>query len=293
MLEIRMKYERNWVTQLLGDVHYLIECVMGEEVPKQEPYLVLRDLCTKVRSGSRLRGLELLKSHIPVEVVYFSGLEKYTAEWWIGLLRLSHANPIMGDYYLVLVGWRNNKGTWAACREIFSNLDGAKSFFERKLHEKIDDRGYKEKVFFDDLKIRDSESDELPDLHLPPLPLISWQEDVDRGSDDSLVGGKVPLPLVPVKGTSIDLDPKTSHPMAAFGRSLTEGLTTPAERDSNAVPAIVLAMLTDEQIEELGIDENGNVSPDRFSENKGETGLRRKTLDLKEELLNMEDEAEW
>lgn len=170
------------VKNALGNSHYLLESIVGDEIPVGTLRTLLVEYQNSVRDRIKRKRIEDLRTHIVTEVLEFSGMGRGNSEWWTALIRLDSTIKQKKPVFFLLVGWHNRRQTDASVVSSGGEekLEGLWSNYAFRIERKIED-GYEPDVCYKNVKIRrTTELPPLPGLGKPPK--ISWKQTL--GEDD-------------------------------------------------------------------------------------------------------------
>jgi len=183
MIRTQLKYEEEAIKSLLSQSHFILEACVENELPEMDLAFTINSIKGKERSEQARRVIEAMKTHKPVEVTSFHGLRKWSAEWWVAIVKLS--SHIKTDLFALLVGWTNTHGTSAIVSSYSEKEKEISEIFEVRINGKVRQK-YTQDCSFKNLILDVADSlPELPgalplpaDLHMPKISHVAGLEGI-------------------------------------------------------------------------------------------------------------------
>lgn len=117
MIETRVKFEEVPLTTLFASKRFLLEASIETKL-EDKPFTELLNDVRAMRSLTKRQTnvTSLLRTHKPVKLIKFIGMRKYSAEWWVAIVRVAPTvRAAVRETDLLLIGWSNNHGIEAVC----------------------------------------------------------------------------------------------------------------------------------------------------------------------------------
>jgi len=257
MIDLRVLYNVDSIASMFKNEHFLLEAISETLLEAKPRNLLIRDAKEACSSKAIRRSIvEQMEKYVPVEVLTFIGMTKFSSDWWSATLRLQSTEEKQ-DIVFLLLGWTSKRFGTKAVVFKSGSIDAIDVDMNSRVAEK-ERKGYT-KTFI-------SHNIQLNTIVVKPPPLdeevaARKREKRKRITFAEIMSGA----LVPEDAESVDEEPKPKK-KARKRRSKTDDTK---EDDVRAQEIGENSSEKDCKIEDLPNTENSSVSKG----SSGESGL--------------------
>jgi len=286
MIRTQLKYEEEAIKNLMSQAHFILEACVENELPEMDLAFTINSIKGHERSEQARMVIEALKTHKPVEIVAFKGMKKWSAEWWVAVVKL--ASHIKKDLFALLTGWTNVHGTSAIVSSYSDKEEDITEIFDLRTQSKVRQK-YTEECVLANVMLDVAETlPELPgslplpeDLHMPKISSVAGLEEILTG-----LGHTVSPPSAPKAGKP---KPKT----VGKPRKHTTSLASEPEPEPTPEPTPKPAAQPKPELTPAQEEVKAKSKASMKKARKGRLTKEEKKQKLKESMRRREEESDW